>query len=721
MNTTNSITGLSLRTNEYEFDWNPQTDVAHVRPADSGTSIWRGSLLPLFWLRLADGTRRCVKATVVGQDHIENKDARKLTLRFDELGSGNIEVAILREGISFERLIVRWNDQPAPAIISMHFGSAPLTPDQSDIVPTLDVPFWPNWTSDGFCIPSAKGAPIQSFFRCWDFGHATLPLGSFGPQMGTPYAAAFPRPLYAMAMGSDAGWVIAGPGEVPDAAMSLQIKSSSAALEFLYREDLWGAGPSTREWKSPLRLCWAKDAWAAYERLFETFDIPASDGKRHSRSSINSWGSFKIGDFDIRRLADRTVDLGAQMLVIDDLWETFNGSGEPDLGRFPRFDDDLEYVRSKGLAIGVWQSIGWIDDPASVGLTNDDLLCGADGRPRRANWAMNPHGPPSRFHYCLDVSSPRTRSFIRERVGRVMRRFSPVLLKLDFGYGLPGPDVAVAKDIRLRGERMSYELMRLTVEAAREIDPNVTIQYYGIHPLMRPLTDVIALDDLGDAGAYEAAGHGQWSVWSALVGASGMAIMASSGYDWAVDEEILLDSAVIGAPGCVLPIDGVAKGEMTPSRLCHRRAVARWFRRSSRWKPLWLDTERGRSTTEPLTKCWGRIENFDGVDCLTSLVLRMTDLRQTPPPAIPVRNWSGRWAIIAQDDRSIESSRAVVCIPMDSGDLTLHMQHSPTRVLAITGSGERVAQEVTVKGSVVRIAVDPNTTGEVLGYVIVGS
>ena len=86
-----------------------------------------------------------------------------------------------------------------------------------------------------------KDAPIQSFFRCWDFGHATMPLGNFGPSLGTPYAAAFPRPTVLRAIGGDDGWMVFGCASVPDAAMTLDIRSSSGCLNYRYREDLWGA------------------------------------------------------------------------------------------------------------------------------------------------------------------------------------------------------------------------------------------------------------------------------------------------------------------------------------------------------------------------------------------------------------------------------------------------------------------------------------------------
>ena len=126
-----------------------------------------------------------------------------------------------------------------------------------------------------------------------------------------------------------------------------------------------------------------------------------------------------------------------------------------------------------------------------------------------------------------------------------MQRYRPVLLKLDFGYGLPSPNAGVPRNPSLRGERFSLRLLEIIAEAARSINPNVAIEYYSVHPLVRSIADVIALDDLGDAGNEEARGHRQWSIWSALGGAKSN-IMASSGYDWTDDDEVVLDSAVIG-------------------------------------------------------------------------------------------------------------------------------------------------------------------------------
>jgi hypothetical protein len=604
-----------------------------------------------------------------------------LSLRFADLATGELTVRRYPEGIRFQRLAIHWK-QPAPAVIALYFGTALLTVEQRAMVPSLDLPFWPDWEADGFAIPSAKGGPIQSFFRRWDFGNANIPLGSFGPSMGTPYAAAYPRPLYSAAMGGPNGWVAFGPGAVPDAALTLRIRSSNAALEYLYREDLWGAQKGAdRVWDEPFRLFWAHDAWDAYLRLFQSFPAEPASAPAHQETHWNSWGNFRENHYGLRELADQVADhVGAKILVLDDGWETNRSSGIPNLSRYPNFFDDLAYIRKKGLELGFWQACGWVDEPEASGLLPEDLVRGADGVPRRVNWAMSTQVEP--HHYVLDPSSPRALEFLRQRTLRIMRELKPSLLKLDFGYGLPGPDVAVPSDPAMRGERFSYTLLKTIADAAREIDPSVTIQYYGIHPLMAPIEDLITLDDLGDAGGQEAVGHGEWSIWAALAGVQGRAINASSGYDWSADTDVLLDTAIIGAPGGVLPL-----GEAAPPglNLNHRRALVQWYRRTTLWKPLWLNSEKGALGREPRPRCLGRLEPIRGEDRLTALVLRPEGAgeNEMDVPGLGKVRWQGRWAIIAQDEETLAASRRLACIPFDGGSLRLPRTSSPAQVVAV--------------------------------------
>lgn len=693
----------SYQSHGYTLTWDLRSDAARVTRDTSRKAVWQGPLLPGFWLRLPDGTKRFAKAEVEPAAPLPGPSGGGLALRLPGLGRAELRFSAEAWGLRFQQLRVTWDGAP-PEVIGLYFGVAPLTGEQRTIVPSLDLPFWPGWSFEGYCVPSAKGGPVQSFFRNWDLGHATIPLGNFGPSLGTPYAAAFPRPLLSAAMGGPDGWVAVGPGSIPDAALLFEIRATLGALHYLYREDLWGtAGDRTRVWSEPLRLAWAPSAWDAFHELFGSFGPQKTASPVHQQSHWNTWGNFKDQHYDLQFEADQAAALGVRVLVIDDGWESANGSGLPDLKRYPRFSADLDYIRAKGLELGFWLTAAWLVDVDAAGLTREDLLLGKDGRPRRAAWNMAPDSLPS-SKFCLDPSSARTREFLRRRVMRMMREYRPQVLKLDFGYGLPGPDVSVPRNPAFRGERMALELLRITAQAAREVKPDVTIQYYGIHPLMRDVTDAVALDDQGDAGGYEVEGHGQWSVWSALAAAHGAAIMASSGYDWKNDSEILLNTAVIGAPGAVLPLPRPGQPPLSANQIARRQALARWYRRTTGWEPLWLNSERGALGSEPRLRCFGRLERAG----LTALALRPEKPDASTAQPLRGMRWEGRWAVISQDGSGIFDSHRLACIPFDGGFLELPFDVPPRRVLALRNGREEPDHTWSFARGKLRLEVPPD-------------
>jgi hypothetical protein len=704
----------SVSSEGYTFIWDVESDQAIVRPEHVETPIWTGGLLPGFLLAAPDKTLAYVKANVDLKNSSMGSTGGKLALRADSLASCELVFEAKDYGLNFTHFHIDWTSGPLP-IIGLYFGTAPLSAGEKLAAPTLDQSFWPNWDSACFCVPGAKGAPVQSVFRRWDLGSANLPLGSFGPALGTPYAAAYPRPLYAAAMGNQDGWVCLGTGAPMDGALSLTLESSSACLHVLYREDLWGAPePKRRVWQAPLRVTWARDPWRAYQKMFNSFDSRRIVRSAPLKPQWNSWGDFKKNIYDLRALADWTASMDAKILGLDDRWETFVGSGEPDRKRFPQFDEDISYIKTQGLDIGFWQPVGWVDQPEEVGLSERDLIVGTDGHPRRVAWDTNPR---SRSHYCLDPSSPNAVQFLRRRTINLMTKYRPVLLKLDFGYGLPSPNVGVPRDPSLRGERYSLRLLKIIAEAARSINQDVAIEYYSLHPLVRAIADVIALDDLGDAGNEEARGHSQWSIWSALGGGKSN-IMASSGYDWNADAEVVLNSAVIGVPGAVLSRT-MEDGSPVPSRFVNRRmALNRWYRRRTDWSPLWLNSSPGGYMQDPLMRCFGRLENIDGENRLTALVLRENEKHLLPKNCLDGMTWQGSWAVIAQDDHDVFMSRRLACLPIDGTDLRIPRPSRPDRVLAVSRSSEAAWSDWTWAGGKVNLHAK-SSSDQFLGFLIV--
>ncbi|MEI6033541.1 MAG: hypothetical protein WCS65_04560 [Verrucomicrobiae bacterium] len=660
----------------FAFEWSISDDSARLESKADGKVIWRGSLLPSLVLLTGAGEKVFVKSRATGGSLDDS--GGEIALDWEGFGIGALAFAPAGPGLRFSRLSIEWADAP-PKIHSAYFGAV-----HPSGALRRDEPFWPGWQADGICVPSAKGAPPQSFFRFWDLGQAHMALGSFGPT-GTPYAAAFPRPIYAAGLGSGSGWLVAGPGQIPASALYLQVVAGASCLHYLHREDLWGSPAGTRrEWAEPLRLSWASTAWEAYRRHFSTFDIGQADAS-HQRSSWNSWSEYRQGIYENERLV-RTVTEAVQpeIFTFDDGWETGNSSGRIRRDRFPNFEDDLELVRSLGMDVGLWQAVGWIEDPAAEGLGPEDLLCGTDGTPCLANWLCSPNLPG---RYVLDPSSQKTREFIRQKTRRLVKTFGAKLLKLDFGYGAPSLESAAPRDPSMRGERLASTLYGLMSEAARECDPSITLQGWGLSPLQRPAFNLIAMDDLGDCGAEEGGGHRHWSVWAALIGDQGMGILASSGYDWKQDADVILDTAVLGAPGAVLSMKDDA-GNIAYRGLAKRRAIHRWFRRTVKWAPLWLNSEIGQIDRQPLVKCWGRLEPSPAGEVLTALALRDGEDKLADRSALRGMDWVGRWAILSQDSEDLFFSGEVACIPFDEGTLHFPCQSPPREIIGVTGDSE---------------------------------
>lgn len=695
----------------YHLTWDMAADKAAVYTERHDTPVWTGGLLPALIFGSPDAPVYC-KATVDFNKSSIDSSGGRLSLTFGEFARGTFRFDAAEYGVAFSELAIDWMAEPRP-VVSLYFGTSLLTPEEQAASPTLGASFWPNWDAACFCVPGAKGAPLQSVFRRWDMGNANLPLGSFGPSLGTPYAAAYPRPVYAATMGNQDGWVCLGSGAVPDGALSLRIQSSSACLHLLYREDLWGAPHQKRRvWPSPLRISWAGDPWHAYRKMFASFETQPLARNPRLKTQWNSWGDFRKNNYDLRALADWTADIGAEIVGLDDRWESFTGSGEPDRKRFPAFDEDIAYIKAKGLSLGFWQPVGWVDDPKRAGLTYNDLILSKDGVPRRAAWDTNPRG---RSHFCLDPSSPGAVRFLRQRTTRLMQKYQPVLLKLDFGYGLPSPNSGAPRDPALRGERYSVRLLEIIAEAARSVDPDVAVEYYSLHPLVRRIANVIALDDLGDAGTQEALGHRQWSVWAAL--GSGTSIMASSGYDWNADSDAILDSAVIGIPGAVLSRT-MDDGSPVPRVFLNRRkALNRWYRRSIGWSPLWLNSSPGGYLQDPVMRCFGRLERIGGENRLTALVLREQDKHLVSGNALGGTAWRGNWAMIAQDDEDIFQSRRLACLPVDGTSLELPRRSQPQRIIAVKSNSEEPWNDWNWADGKLRISME-HTDEEILGIVV---
>ncbi|WP_336514403.1 hypothetical protein [Pollutibacter soli] len=694
---------------KWRLDWDVESDKAGVKDLASGAVLWQGSLMPSFWLQTSGG-KAYVKAGIKPGYSVSPGTSQLIPIVLPAFGEGVLKVNSAFWGLEIESLEINWKTK-APAIIEMYFGTSKMDTSAAAVMPVWDRPFMPDWRAGNYCIPGAKEGPVQSYFRMWDFGNTTISLGSFATSIGAPYGAAFPRPTLFASMGMEKGFVTIGAGELPDAAFGLTLAATSSCIQLLYREDLWGAQTSSkRVWKNPLRLTVGEDAYSSIRQYFSSFSKPNRTASVDSVASVwNTWGMWKDRKYPIRPIAELADSLHSGMVVLDDPWEDSQGSGTPSLKRFPQFNEDISFIRSKGMQVGIWETVAWIADPFSAGLTNQDLILNKYGKPAKGNWAFNPWGEG---YYCLDISSAKTRAFITERTIRIMKAIRPSLIKLDFGYGLPDPNMGVPADPAYRGEKYSFELLKLIYAAAKSVDPKVAIMYYSINPMYLPYTDVVSMDDQGDLGYDVKGGHAEWSVWASLLADWNTVVSGSSSYSWVDDDEVILNSFVLGHPGSVLPSH--LDNNPVPLKFLNRRyAINTWYRKTRNWQPLWLNSTTGNPNQPPVLNCWGRMENGR----LTAVSLR-TSPEPYAPKELKEMQWQGRWSVVSQTGADLFSTNALVVVPYDAGWISIPMNAKPSSVNGEGIGAKKSTINWTWKNGILKIEVTGKELDNVAGIVI---
>lgn len=696
----------------YQLDWDFTTDKARMFMPGSQKTIWQGSLLPAFWLQETNGQKKYVKAVVLSETTSIEKNETKWTLQLADLGTGSISFKKESWGISVVDFQVRWNDQ-VPQIIDLYFGTSPVPEGRQSLMDENNPPFSSDWDAFGYCIPGAKEGPVQSYFRFWDFGQTNIALGSFGPSMGTPYGAAFPRPILSLAMGTDQGWMVIGAGCIPDAPMTLKIRSSLGCLDYLYREDIWGDGGKERLWKNPLRLTFGENAWLAYRQYFHSFPEKEALSSIHQKAIWNTWGNWRNKEYPIRPMGDFAKVAGAEIFIVDDPWEASQGLGKPDTVKFPDIFGDLEYIHKNKMSHGIWETVGYIGDTIACGLGKADLICDKNGIPCIGNWNFNPFLPG---YFCMDISSQHTRNFLKARTIKTMKTMKPKLIKLDFGYGLPNPNIGVPRNPDFRGEKYSFELIKIISEAAKSVDPAVTIMYYGINPLYLSPVDMISLDDQGDMWYAIKAGHDQWSIWASLLSDKQVAISGSSSYDWQTDDEVILNTFILGSPGAVLATH-LDDGSPVPEKQINRRlAINKWFRKTIQWDPVWLNSHLGDFSKPPRLNCWGRCELIDGKNQITAIVLNGE--KDKSYKELDNYEWEGRWAVISLDQQGIDNSGEFVVVPFDKGFISIALSSKPKKILKVNTQSESLWEEWSWNEGKLSIKVDEKLLCKTAGFKI---
>ena len=184
-----------------------------------------------------------------------------------------------------------------------------------------------------------------------------------------------------------------------------------------------------------------------------------------------TWTNFghEINDAIVREQAQLAARCGFAVVLLDDGWQQDRLGRDPHPQRFPRFRETCDFVRSKGLRIGLW-----VSSFRSAGAADFEALPGAASTPtirRLSGSAMSFAGPWRRF-YAHDLA------FLHDLYGATY--FKQDFSNIKFGDLAAGHDSRTRKESLLRGLRGLLEsqaiLRRLAPSVANQISHEI---YWG--------------------------------------------------------------------------------------------------------------------------------------------------------------------------------------------------------------------------------------------------
>ncbi len=415
-----------------------------------------------------------------------------------------------------------------------------------------------------------------------------------------------------------------GLADLPNGDLFLQMYEGSSSVWIDYRGDLWKhlRGPGRLTLGATLYWAVAPDYYHAiaayYQGLLRKGIIRRKENSARKTSvaltpEYCTWGAQRernkagemLDEAALRQIYKELKASGmkAGLFSIDDKWEGTYGKLEHSVERFPHFEEFLDEVRADGHRIGIWAALMRCEHPADVGLTDENMLKGPDGKAYSVpNFG---HGG----YYILDFTQPEAQKVLTELVRKFMRRYRPDLVKFDFGYELPNVASASPKDGSLAGERLLMKGIDIVVKAMRQENPDVVVMYYNLSPLFVEYFDLHSTDDLFMVqGEYDVEANRRM-YFSSLLGLLGVPTYGSSGYDWASSSDIWFDSAAVGTVGSLNDFVCDEEGEgPTPELIARYNGISMTLRPTKLFEIVPLGGVSQAPTRGAHARSWARLE-----------------------------------------------------------------------------------------------------------------
>jgi alpha-galactosidase len=208
--------------------------------------------------------------------------------------------------------------------------------------------------------------------------------------------------------------------------------------------------------------------------FYRQYMLPKQNLKTLQRVLVNSWEAFyfDLNEEKLLKLAEIAVNIGAELLVVDDGWfrgrndDTSSlGDWEPAVNKFPggmiRFTTK---IKAKNLLFGIWMEPEMVNPNSNLYKKHPDWCYHFEGRPRTE----------MRHQLVLNITKKEVMDYLKKAIHRVITEFDPDYVKWDMNRYISEAGASNLKDTPVWIEHMkaAYELMAYM----RSLKPSLIIE-----------------------------------------------------------------------------------------------------------------------------------------------------------------------------------------------------------------------------------------------------
>ncbi len=190
--------------------------------------------------------------------------------------------------------------------------------------------------------------------------------------------------------------------------------------------------------------------------------LPADQIGRPTPIIVNTWASYgtDVNEANLLNLSDRASRIGAELLVIDDGWQTSLGDWTPDAIKFPNgLKPIIELTRERGIELGLWIEIESCEINGHLHKAHPEWLMRLPGREPHTHYRPD----VDRYSALLNFAIDEVADYFIQQIDTLIHETGIRYLKLDMNYlfSEPGwPEVAPVKrqEIWVRYTRNIYRV-----------------------------------------------------------------------------------------------------------------------------------------------------------------------------------------------------------------------------------------------------------------------